>query len=293
MENKKTVSVIGGDTRMLYAAKRIKEHGFDVNICGMELTEIADDEKSAGLDAAILSDILLFGLPFTKDGAHIYAPFATEPIPIREISTMLNEKQTIIAGMLSPAVRAVMESKGARVYDYFTDEPLTLYNALLTAEALTGLLLRKLPCALYDAEIAITGYGRIGFYLARYLRALGANVTVFARNRLQLAKAELSGCIPLPLTDLSERNFTFRALINTVPARIVTGETLQQLNKTCLLVEAASAPYGIDSVAAAAMGFSYLPASGLPGKYAPESAGARIADTAVRLFGEVNKNGPP
>ena len=283
-----TVSVIGGDSRLIYTAKRLKEMGLSVVLAGMELYEPAPGTDLCEIDEALERDVLLFGLPFSKNGETLHAPFHADPVPIDAIMRRLHSDQIVFAGMLSPANRLLFTSCGVTVCDYFKDDALTLYNAMLTAEALTGLLIRKLPCSLFGARIAITGYGRIGFYLARILKQLGAAVTVFARSELQLAKAKTVGLRAKPLRALREEDHSFRALINTVPAAIVQTQELSRLNRDCILIEAASAPYGISEKEASQSGFSFYLASGLPGKYAPESAGAFIADTAVKMLREVN-----
>lgn len=280
-------SVIGGDTRLIYTADKLLASGCDVCLTGMELYDPAPAAEQSVLSEALQRDVLIFGLPFSKNGVVLNAPFSSSSIRIEDIGRQLHKRQTVFAGMLSPADRLSLTSCGASVYDYFEDEALTLYNAMLTAEALAGLLIRKLPCSLFGAEIAITGYGRIGFYLARILRLLGARVTVFTRNQSQLAKARTLGLAAAPLKDLQNTGHTFRALVNTVPAQILQKERLQLLNRDCLLVEAAAAPYGIDRASAESIGIPVYLASGLPGKYAPESAGAFIADTVLKTLQEV------
>ena len=293
MEQRKNVSVIGGDKRLFYAAKRLAALGYTVLHTGTAEEPTVQPGENTDLAGAVQNEILLFGLPFTKDGFSVFAPFAEKPITIDTLCDLLDENHVVLAGMIPPETALRLRNTGARVIDYYTDEAFTRFNAILTAEALTGILIHTLPCALQKAEIGVTGYGRIGSILARNLRALGAKVTVFARRSETRLQAEKQGAAALPFENLSDRCGLFRALVNTVPAPILGYDVLKNLPRSCVLIEAAGAPYGIDEAAAKALGFTYISAPGLPGKYAPESAGAAIADAALRLLSGGEKEWNP
>ena len=288
MDHIKTVSVIGGDRRLIYAAKRFASLGLQVLSFGLP----ADGTIQAGsLCEASDADILVCGLPFCKDGKTVFAPLADEMIDINDFCGVLKTGQTVFAGMPDENTAVLLHSGGADVIDYYKDETLTRINAMLTAEALVGMLITALPCALTGTEIAICGFGRIGAALTEKLRLLGAEVTVFARNEARRALAEATGVKALPFSAFCNRCGRYKVLVNTVPAPVIGKEALANLPKDCLLIEAASAPYGIDAAAAEAQELPYISASGLPGKYAPETAGEAIADTVLRLCREVKYNG--
>ena len=292
MEQHLSLTVVGGDTRMLYAAKRLEGLGYHTKMLGSPL--LTDESaKAFQTDApdALGADVLVLGLPVTKNTVTVYAPFAKNDLRFDDIYKRIRPHQRILGGMVPQEIRARMEREGAEVSDYYTDEHLLLYNALLTAEALTGILIQKLPCSVAGNPFAVVGYGRIGYYTAKLLKGLGAHVTVFARNGVQRSKAALAGMQALPLSELKTKDRTFCALVNTVPAPVVGVSELTHIGTGCLLLEAAGAPYGIDKTAASALGFAYFPAAGLPGKYAPQSAGAAIADAVHRYLREVNTNG--
>ena len=143
-----------------------------------------------------------------------------------------------------------------------------------------------------SAKAAVVGYGRIGSLLAEKLRALGADVTVLARRREVLQHAELrhhKGVL-LHCKDgyrgLEEIPKDCRVIFNTVPNRIFTGDALEQIPRDCLFVDLASAPGGIDFVAAEKLGIRAVWATALPGKYSPETAGIMIAETVETILSE-------
>jgi len=293
MDNNLNISVIGGDTRLLYTAQKLKAEGAQVSVFGFELadTPLTGLLRADSLDKAMESEIIVLGLPCSKNGETLYAPFSEKEIFINDISKRSYQNQIIFAGMPQDSVLLSLKSGGAMVFDYFKDEALTLYNAMLTAEAITGILIKKLPCSLLCADIAVIGYGRIGFYLVKALNSLGAKVTVFSRNATQLAKARTLGIKAEKLSSFADKKREYRALINTVPSQVIKENELKRLNGDCFLIEAASAPYGIDAAAAEELGFTVFSAPSLPGKYSPESAGNFIAETVFRQIGEVKDSG--
>ncbi len=289
--NSLSFAVIGGDTRMVYAAQTLYNEGYKVKRAATELNDTPCGVPNVPVTEAAESDVLIFGLPFSKDGKTLYAPFGAQTMSVREPIGDARSNRFIFAGMLSSG-RCEHVFPGP-VTDYYYDEPFTLFNAMLTAEALVMHLMRALPCALFGTEIAVLGYGRIGAYLTRMLLSLGARVTVFARSPVQLASAALNGAAAVPLQELGNVCSACRALVNTVPAAVCGKKELCALAENCLLIECASPPYGIDAAAAERMGFSYTLAAGLPGKYAPEAAGAAVAHTVTRRLREVIEDGAP
>ncbi|MBQ7638306.1 MAG: hypothetical protein IJS90_05365 [Clostridia bacterium] len=293
MTAKNTVSVIGGDSRLLYAARRLGSKGFDSRVYGFELytppfEEIPAEKK---LNEALLSDVIVFGLPCSRNGKTLWAPFCETEITFEDIIKNVPCGRTVYGGMMPGAMKERLKNGGCTVYDYGESEALLLYNAMLTAEALTGILITKLPCSLSGADIAITGYGRIGFYLARFLRSFGAKVTVFSRDPAGLARAQTLGMEAQHLKSFCDKKRWFSALINTAPSQIIGRKELEALNKDCVLFETASAPFGIDARASEELGFTLHSAPSLPGRYSPLSAGYFIADAIENIAGEVENSG--
>ena len=64
-----------------------------------------------------------------------------------------------------------------------------------------------------------------------------------------------------------------------MPEPIFDREVLAGVPQDCVLIDLASPPGGIDSVAASELGVKTIWATALPGKYAPESAASYLAKT--------------
>ncbi len=290
METKTPIAVIGGDKRLFYAAERLHLYGYTVTTCFMD--DLYKTLPARSLNEAKTADILLFGLPMMKAEEWLYAPYSAQKISIKDILEIIRPGQFVAGGNIPADFACEIKMRGASSFDYNTDETFIRYNAKLTAEALAGILINMLPCALYAEEFAVIGYGRIGRWLSHLLHSFGARVTVFARSEQSRDEARASALQTSPISAFSDKPRCFRALINTVPAQVIGDTELYVLNKDCLLIEAASLPYGIDKKTADEFGFQYVLASGLPGKKAPQSAGEMIADTLIRNIREVNYHGP-
>lgn len=282
------ITVLGGDTRQVYTARCLAEKGYDVSLFGFELFGEKLREKCArDLTQALQSDVIVLPLPCTKNGKTLFSPFSEHEYELNDIFSRARPGMIFFAGKAPASFENLAKAAGCTAVDYFEREELTLKNALLTGEGVLSLLLDRLPVTVYGLRAAVTGYGRVAFYVSRMLSALGAEVTVFARSPVQRAKAETAGMYAKKLSELALGRHDFDCLINTVPAQIIGRKELEALSGDCLLIETASAPFGIDRDAAAAMGFTLLKAQSLPGKTAPKSAGKIIADTLDTMLREV------
>ena len=125
-----------------------------------------------------------------------------------------------------------------------------------------------------------------GNAVARRLVLLGGRVTVAARSPEQRANARCAGCRAAPLTALPTLLPGFDAVINTVPAPVLPRALLQQLPGGALIIDLASLPGGTDFAAAEELGLHAEHALALPGRCAPQTAGALIAQTVLAILEE-------
>jgi dipicolinate synthase subunit A len=132
----------------------------------------------------------------------------------------------------------------------------------------------------------VIGYGKVAFATAKLFHAVGAVVTVFARKEQARIEAHMMGYTAKPLDELSACAGEYELLINTVPARILNREILSKISKDAWIMELASAPFGLDFDEAKSLGVHVELASGLPGKFFPETAGYAVADTVLDLLRE-------
>ena len=263
--------LVGGDARCFWAAQQFRQSGYEVLTFGVpELP-----------DAPLPERFPILVLPFPSfSGERVRGAAA---ISAETVLSRCGGGTRVFGGQLG-IYRTALEQRSARVSDLYDTEPLTTANAVPTAEGALALAIGHSPITLHGAACLVIGYGRIGKILAQRLRALGAMVTVAARKSADRALAEgfglQSDVTGAYLHGLSQYDFVF----NTVPSLTLDETQLRQLPPHCLLVELASPPYGIDRAACERLGLTHVPAAGLPGKFAPKTAGALYAQSILALL---------
>ena len=282
-----TIAVLGGDKRMDFAARELVRLGYAVREWGRGKNDDAATFSKISKDWFLDVDALMLPLPVSFDGTHLFAPLLESKEKLR-METLFSAAHNPLwlVGRFGEVLRGRAEKEGIRWIDYFESELLQLKNALPTAEGAIEIAMRELPVVLSGTKAAVIGYGRIGETLSHKLKALGADVTVYARRREVLARAELSGHSARPLSGENSLVFdtTTRVIFNTVPTRIFTRTVLQRLPEECLFIDLASAPGGIDTKAAEELGIRSVWATALPGKCAPESAGIILGETVHSIL---------
>ena len=281
------VAVLGGDKRMDFAARELARRGYAVREWGRSDGDSVTAFARIAREWLADVDALMLPLPTSFDGAHLSTPLLKECEKLRMETLFCAAPDKVwLAGRFSESLRVRADRENIRWIDYFDEEILQLKNALPTAEGAIEIAMRELPVVLDGTKIAIIGYGRIGEVLAAKLALLGAEVTVYARRPDVCTRAELMGHKSVRILQevplLIEADT--RVIYNTVPHRLFDRATLQKLSKRCLIIDLASAPGGVDTAAAEELGIRSIWATALPGKYAPESAGIILGETAHSIL---------
>lgn len=162
--------------------------------------------------------------------------------------------------------------------DLLKDDTYQFENAAITAECALRIAAERICFTFRKCAVLIVGWGRIGKHLAFLLKAHGARVTLLSRSPRHRAEAISFGMQAVSPAELANRIRAFRIIFNTAPGVMISRELACQ-NKSCLKIDLASQP-GME-------GEDVIRAGGLPGIRAPESAGELMADTILRLMGEV------
>lgn len=260
---------VGGDKRMEYAALKLSKR-FGVSFYGEELSEV--------YQAVVLP------LPLTKDSATVFSPNFENPLTFEELFDEINkytdEHTTVFAGGGCYKLTELCEKLGLKLVNYFDDEPLTLQNAALTAEAAMCMLSQSGDGALLNSQTLILGSGRIAVFLAERLRACQSNVTIAARNAAKRERLRLNGFDTIPLEYIPNVIQTFDYVSNTIPAPLFDEKLFSKMKSGSVYQELATMPSEFKKTmtsSAPHCGVKYINAGGLPGKYFPKAAGEFIA----------------
>lgn len=168
--------------------------------------------------------------------------------------------------------------KGSKAIEYLYREDFKKSNGILTAEAAIQVAMENTDFAIAGCRALVSGSGAIAFPLARGLKALGATVTLAARNQAALEKARLEGFCT---TELCFAGGEYDLVFNTVPAPVFDRVMLEGMGKNTLIIDLASLGGGVDKIAAAELGISVIPALALPGKYMPKTS-AKVIFASVQ-----------
>ncbi len=280
--NDNTFLILGGDNRALYLGEYLENQGFKVCYYAFNHTECYNSLE----EAINSSDVIVLPLPFTKDRLTLNTPLFDDKVLISDILALLSHKKKVFGGQLPKSFCEELESRDCSYCDYFLLDELAIYNAVPTAEGVVQVLIEELPITIHGMKCAVLGYGRVGKVMANTLYSLGADVTVFARKQSAFAEISASSMkykhFDALITDFND----FDAMINTVPVKVLGSAQLSKLNPDCVLVEVASAPFGIDFQSAKERAFKVVKAGSLPGKVAPKTAGEIIGRSILPITKE-------
>jgi len=281
--------VIGGDRRQIYMAQSLASQGFDVELFGFGETQETGGHQSRHnsiAEAVKSADAIILPLPVSRDGVKINTAFCQNVGTLADLSEMLERGQIVFAGMMDHSWKSNFFKRGIPVFDYFEREELVVKNAIPTAQGVLKIAIENLPITIHGSKCAVTGYGRTARVIARMFGALGAHVTICVRKLSDIAWAGAEGYAGVLLKDLPGAADGFDILVNTVPTLVVDESILRNLKKDCLIIEIASAPYGIDFVTAEDLGLKVINPGSLPGKTAPKTAGEIIAESIMNIIKE-------
>lgn len=261
--------------------------GFDKNIFSSDKIIFAESVMSVPYRA----DSLILPLPASTDGITLNTPFYSGTVSLSELTSCVRKNGIVFGGRISPAVREMFSSKGIEVVDYFEREELAVLNALATAEGALQIALEEQPVIISGCRVLIIGMGRIAKSLIRILNGFGTHISVSARKYSDMAWAEVYGCEAVELSALEDSEALSKAdiIFNTVPHLILNEHLLQSCSKSCLIIDLASKPGGMDMEAAGRLGLRAIWALSLPGKTAPVSSGRMIARTIENILHERRK----
>lgn len=288
MQKEKVILVAGGDLRQVYMAQILAEKykvyliGFDKNVVTSEETVLIDSL----MHLTERVDYIILPLLASNDGVMVNTPFFKYSIPLDNLVSLIKEGGLVFGGKFSPMAKEVFESRNITTIDYFEREELTVLNAIPTAEGAIQIAMEELPTTLFGQKVLITGFGRITKVLVNILNGLGAKISITARKYSDLAWAEIYGCTGVHISQIDSALGEYDLVFNTVPAIVLGEKQLSALKKSCLVIDLASKPGGVDFDTASRLGVKTIWALSLPGKVAPVTSGEIIAHTIQNILTE-------
>lgn len=287
---KKSFYIAGGDLRSVYLAKSLLKEGHEVKTFALDEAKISENiDKIDNVEEFEKSENVILPLPCCDENGFLKTAFSKKEIKLTEIVEHMPENSVLMGGILPKEIISLAEKKNISFFDYYRREEFAVRNAALTAEAASAIVMEMLTESISTVPVLILGHGRIGRLLSAILKALDAKVTVAARRFSELAWIRSEGMTPLEFRLLDEEIGKFRVIFNTVPAPVLTREKLVLMDKSALIIDLASEPCGTDFSAAEELGITAKKALGLPGKFAPKTAGEILKETVLNILSEREK----
>lgn len=283
------VAVLGGNGREVEIARQAVLAGAEVRTCGLAAAAVAGTGAStaASIPEAVRdADIVICPIPLPAADGSLFTPQSAEKLMAgAEMLRGMRRGGLLITGRASPQMHEAARTLEFRLREYEGDEELMLRRAPAIAEGAIRIAIEQTDVTLHRNPCMVVGFGKVAPTIASMLRGLGADVTVAARNPVQLAKAWAMGCDTVPVSALAEHTRRMVVVFNTVPARLFTRDIIGQLGRETLLIDLAAPPGGVDHDAARELGVRAVWARGLGGR-APRTVGQSQWSGIVRIIAE-------
>jgi dipicolinate synthase subunit A len=274
------VAVLGGDHRQVIVAEAMLAQAAWVRTLGLtDLPRLPRLSPATDLKAALTgAAVVILPISGANDRGLVKTSDPTVSVKIdAEFFALMEPHALLVTGILPSNLKQMATVRGVRVLEYGEDDAIAIPNAIPTAEGAIQLMMEKTSFTVDGSTCLVLGFGRVAQALAGRLFALGAEVTVVARNSQQLAAAKGLGYQALPLKILAEGLAEVDVVFNSIPAPILSAALLKRMTPGTLIIDLASAPGGVDFEAAEHHGITAILALGLPGKVAPRTAGQILA----------------
>ena len=289
----KTVSIIGGDLRLVNLINLLAKDDFLVYTYGLEnaeeLVERENVKKCASIAELVGSSEIIIGpVPMTNDSVNLSAPFSEEKISIEELITeMYNKNKMFLAGKLSDKTIQSLQEGNINYIDLLKREELVVLNTIATAEGTIQIAMENTQRTIHGSNILIMGFGRVGKVLAKMLDGIGAKVSCEARKNSDIAWIKAYGYNPIHLSELDGELENYDIIINTIPFQILEENRLRNVKKECTIIDLSSNPGGVDRKAARLLGLKLIWALSLPGRVAPITSAEFIKETLYHILKEI------
>ncbi|MGE5573220.1 MAG: dipicolinate synthase subunit DpsA [Bacteroidota bacterium] len=281
------IAVLGGDWREIEVIRRFLAEGARVKVVGYpDLPELACAERETSVFEALRGvDAVVVGMGGLDVGGKVRTLDPDIAVALsEEVLEVIPPGVPLFVGAARPRLKEFAARHGVTLVEVTEDDEVAIRNSIPTAEGAVQIAMEEMPVTLHSCRAVVVGFGRVGITLTRILLALGAHTTVAARNLAQLARAEEMGASTVHLSSLAQATASADVVFNTAPAIVLTEEVLKGMRQGSLVIDLASQPGGTDFQAAARYAIKTVHALGLPGKVAPRTAGAILAEALPHMI---------
>lgn len=250
------ILVAGGDLRQVFLADFLSQF--------FSVKQYALGQKHASAKTLKDFDILLLPMIVSTDDEFLNAPFSQGQVLLSELADCVKPKGIVFGGRLSEKAKEIFTSKGLRLYEYYNRDELVIKNCVPTAEGALQIAMEETNTTIRGLKTLVLGYGRVGKITADLFNSVGAEVTATARKLSDLALCQSLKINAKKTSEALSSPQGYDLIINTIPHLVLTRSVLLKLNKSCLIIDLASAPGGVDFDSAKEFNLKAIRALSLP-----------------------------
>lgn len=287
----RVLHIIGGDDRDIYLKKLLEEKGFVIKLWGFDKLGYEEFDLIKLKEQLIKSDypVLIFPLSGTKVKGEVRSKYSSKEIIIDEdFFKILPANSQIIIGFARQWFKDYCNIYQINLLEVAEDDELAILNSIPSAEGAIQMAMENSEITIHNSNSLVIGLGRCGMTLARLLKGLDSKVYVYARNKVNLARAFEMGFTPVTSQELDEILLKMDFIYNTAPSLVLPKEKLDYCLNCEVIIDIASAPGGVDFDYAKEKGIKALLAPGLPGIVAPKTAAKILAYVYSKFLGGEN-----
>lgn len=273
-EGKAKIAVLGGDAREMPLIEALLSE-FKVACFARpeSLTPKGTIRCETITEVLYGADGVILPMPGLKNDGSLFSKMEEPVCLYEEDFSSLKPGTIVLVGAASNLLRGIAQKYSLDLMPLVETDEIAIPNAIPTAEGAIALAISESEITLDGSISMILGYGRVGQALAKRLHALGSRVVIANRGEERAALAEEAGFDVIPWGVWSNIAPKVEYLFNTVPTPLLTAGIIETLKKEVLILDLASSPGGTDFAAAKEQGIKAILAAGLPGRYAPVTAG--------------------
>lgn len=258
ISKEKKVGILMVDQRQVYMEKLLRQKGYET--C---LWNLLEQEMPGSKEEIWSAEILLLPVPINR--------IKEQKILGERIQEHKDTLECCMGGVFPKALREILEAEKIPWLDVLQNREVAAKNAVATAEGTVAELARLMPVNIEGAHIIVMGFGNCARPIAEKLYCMGADISIVARSEKALSLAHYFGYMDYPM-DACVPYDRADAIVNTIPAMVVTKKEIDQLKEDAVILDIASAPGGCDGAYCERKGVPYRLALGLPGIYAPKTS---------------------
>ena len=166
---------------------------------------------------------------------HVFAPNVCV-----DVNTLadIEDGARIVLGKCTDEARALADSRDIKLYNIMQDEKFQAVNSRLTAEGALMVMIEHSVKSIFDCNVLVLGFGRMGAAVAKLLGKLDISLDIATTSSLRPAYAFANNVLPMRDFDFSP----YDIVINTVPLAVVNDADLTSMRKDAVYIDLASKP---------------------------------------------------